>query len=73
MHRSDAGGTRRLRLWLIMLYTSRTSPFKVSICTIQFFTAFQASAAIEERNYGLNSKFLNCKLSDRNRQNTKIG
>jgi hypothetical protein len=51
----------------------RASPFNVSICTIQFFTAFQASAAIEERNYGLNSKFLDCKLSDRNRQNTKIG
>lgn len=50
-----------------------TSPFKVSICTIKLFTAFQASAGIEQRIYALNSKFLDCKLSDCIGQHTKIG
>lgn len=51
----------------------RTSPFKVSICTITVFTAFQVSAGIEQKIYALKSKFLDLNCSDRNRQNTKIG
>lgn len=50
-----------------------TSLFKVSICTIKVFTSFQASPGIEQTDYAFNSKFLDWKLSDRNRQSTKIG
>ena len=45
----------------------------MSIRTIKVFATFQTSTEMEQRIYALNSNFLDCKLSDRLSQNTKIG
>ncbi|WP_334737132.1 hypothetical protein [Nostoc sp.] len=52
----------------------------MNIYTIKIFTAFKASAGIEQGIYTFTSKFLDCKLNDaygwlrlRIRQSTKIG